>query len=349
MGFLVACGVQSPPRPPRVERPAQVQDLRVKQTGQTFHLDFTLPVLATDGERITKPVELEIFRAFTPPGEQPAPPATGAAPWVRLLPRELARYVRKGKLDYPSSLSAQDYRQQMGSTFSFSVIALTRGFRGRPRMSAPSNIAQTRLIDASEPVSDLAVQTTQAALELSWSAPAKTLSGLPASNLAGYRIYASPSGKPGSFQLLAETKAATFADPNFQFGKMYYFQVSAVSASNGFRAESEPSATAEITPQDTFPPAVPRRVTAIYTAGAVDLLWNANTDADLAGYNVYRKTQGGVFARVNPQLLPTPIFHDTSVARGQNYEYAVTAVDLSGNESAQSPPVMVSTSLSGGP
>ena len=349
LGFLPGCGVQSPPQPPRIERPAQIKDLRAGQTGRTFHLEFTLPALATDGERLSKPVELEIFRAAAPPGGTPAPPSTSGAPWARVLPRDLGRYLRKGKVDYPIAFSAQEYPQQMGSTFSFSVVALTRGFRGHPRASAPSNVAQAKLLDASQPVSNLAVQATQAALELSWPAPDKTLLGRPAANLAAYRIYGSSTGKPGTFQLIAETKVPRFADPDFQFGKAYYFQVRAVSALGSDRAESEPSATAEITPRDIFPPSVPQRLTAIYTAGAVDLLWSANTDVDLAGYNVYRKTAGGEFARLNPQLVSTPIFHDTSVAPGRNYEYAVAAVDLSGNESAQSKPVEVSTSLPGGP
>lgn len=346
---MAACGVMSPPQPPRLERPAPIQDLAAVQIGRTLHLRFKLPVLATDGERLTKPLELEIFRAVAAPGETPAPPATTGPPWVRLRRDDLGRYVRKGNVDYPTSLSAPDYRQQLGSTFSFRVVALTRGFRGRPRKSAPSNLAQVKLIDASEPVARVRIQTTQSALELSWPAPTKTLTGAPAANLVGYQVYGSDSGDPGSFQLLAETRKTQFAEPSFQFGKTYYFQVCAVTGATGARAESAPSPTAEVTPKDVFPPAVPQQVTAIYTAGAVDLLWNANTDADLAGYNVYRKIQGGAYARVNPKLLATPIYHDTSVERGKTYVYAVTAVDLAGNESAKSKPVKVSTRLPGGP
>ena len=349
MRFLAGCGVQAPPQPPRIERPTPVKDLQAIQIGQAFHLDFTLPTLATDGERLTKPLELEIFRTVTPPGETPEPPSTGAAPTLRLGPSDLARYVSKGKVDYPWSLSDQAYRQWQNSTFAFGVVTLTRGFRGRPRKSAPSDIAQTNLIDSSEPVTNLAVKTTQAALDLSWTEPAQTLSGVPVSHLAAYRVYQSRTGKPGSFRLLAETKTPSFADPNFRFGQTYYFQVSAVSAVNGVQAESEPSATVGITPRDIFPPAVPRRLTAIYSVGAVDLLWNANTDADLAGYDVYRRTSDGQFERVNKKLLSTPIFHDTSVVPNQRYQYAVTAVDLSGNESAKSEPVWVSTSVPGGP
>jgi len=346
--FLFAgCGVQAPPQPPRVETPARIKDLRVIQIGRGFYLDFTLPVLATDGERLTKPLRLEIFRAITPPNQQIAPPSTDTTPWVTILSRELPRDLSKGRFRYPSPLSDQAFRQQQNSTFAFAVVAFTRGFRSHPHQSALSNIAQTRLIDVSEPVTKLTVNTTQTALKLSWTQPAQTLAGHSILKIAAYRVYASRTNKPGSFHVLADTQSTEYNDPNFQFGQAYYFRVSTVSTLNGVQAESQPSQTLEITPKDTFPPAVPRHLTALYTAGAVDLLWNANTDSDLAGYDVYRKVEGGRFARVNQQMLSTPIFHDTSVASGQTYQYAVTALDLSGNESAKSQPVSVSTRLPG--
>ncbi|MCL5671428.1 MAG: hypothetical protein M1423_09080 [Acidobacteria bacterium] len=346
--FLFAgCGVQAPPQPPRVETPARIKDLRAIQIGRSFYLDFTLPVLATDGERLTKPLGIKIFRAITPPDQPFAPPSTDTAPWVTILSSELPHYLSNDRFRYPSPLSDQAFRQQQNSTFAFAVVAFTRGFRSHPHQSALSNIAQTRLIDVSEPVTNLTVNTTQTALKLSWTQPAQTLAGQSLSKVAAYRVYASRTGKPGSFRVLADTQSTQYNDPNFQFGQAYYFRVTTVSTMNSVQAESQPSQTLEITPKDTFPPAVPRRLTALYTAGAVDLLWNANTDSDLAGYNVYRKIEGGSYARVNKQLLSTPIFHDTSAAPGQIYQYAVTAVDLSGNESAKSQPVNVSTHLPG--
>jgi hypothetical protein len=349
-GFFAGCGVEAPPQPPRVETPAKVTDLRVIQIGGTYHFNFTLPVLASDGERLEKPVSVEIFRAVAPPGETPALPRTAANPWVTLSPDALARYARNDKVDYPWLLSGEDYRQWQNSAFAFSVVAFTRGFRGRTHESSLSNVVRTKLLDASAPVTNLTVQTTQAALRLSWASPAETLTGRPASHLAAYRVYESRTGEePASFRLLAETKSSPYDDPNFQFGESYYFRVSAVSVVSGVRLESDSSAAIEVTPKDTFPPAIPQGLTAVYAAGAVDLIWNANTDADLAGYNVYRKAAGGEFARVNPHRLSTPIFHDTSVAPDRLYQYAVTAVDLAGNESAQSQPISVSTHLPGQP
>ncbi len=340
---FASCGVEAPPRPPRIEIPQQITDLHATQTGRTLHIIFTMPVLAVDGERLTKPVTIDIFRAVAPPGQKPVSPETSAAPWLSVSPKELSRYTRAGKVDVPFQISPQDFRQQRGSTFAFAVIAYTRGFMGHPRRSAPSNIVQAVLVDVTIPVTNLVVKVTQTALMLSWAKPSETLTGLPPSHLSGYRIYQSTTGKPDTFQLLTRTTATHFDDKNFQFGQQYHFRVSAVTTVKGAVAESEPSAPVGVIPRDVFPPPVPTGLTAVNAAGAVDLLWNASTAPDLAGYNVYRSVDGGPFDRVNKRLVPTPIFHDTSVAPGRHYQYAVTAVDLSGNESEKSKPISITT------
>jgi len=64
-------------------------------------------------------------------------------------------------------------------------------------------------------------------------------------------------------------------------------------------------------------------------------VWTANTEADLAGYNVYR-LENQTAQRVNKELLRTPIFRDATAAPGKTLTYYVTAVDLAGNESKAS-------------
>ena len=76
-------------------------------------------------------------------------------------------------------------------------------------------------------------------------------------------------------------------------------------------------------------------MSSIYAAGAVELVWTANTEADLAGYNVYR-LEDHTPLRVNKELVRTPIFRDATAPAGKTLIYYVTAVDLSGNESKAS-------------
>ena len=341
--FFAGCGVQAPPQPPRVEIPQPIKDLNAAQIGRTVHLTFVLPLLAIDGELLTKPVTLNIFRNDTPAGRQPEAPDASGKPWLTITPKELAGYTRAGKVDYPVQLSSQEFRGLVGSTFSFSVIAFTRGFRGHPRESEPSNVAQAGIIDVTGPATNLQAKATQTAVLLTWDRPTETLTGLPPAHLSGYRVYQSMTGKLNSFQLLGKASSNHFEDKNFQFDRQYYFRVSAITTVGENAAESEPSAPVSITPRDVFPPPVPTGLTAVNAAGAVDLLWNASSGSDLAGYNVYRSTGGSPFERINKQPVPTPIFHDATVAPDRQYEYAVTAVDTIGNESGKSRPASVTT------
>jgi len=337
------CGVQAPPQPPRLEIPQTIKDLTAAQIGRTIHIAFTMPELATDGERLDKPVTVNIFRTVTPPGQRPALPDASAAPWLTLSPKEIAGFTRSGKVDYPLEFSVQEIRQHQGSTFSFAVIALTHGFRGHPRRSEPSNIAQATLLDVTVPVENLVAKASQTAILLTWDKPAETLTGLPSAHLSGYRVDQSMTGRPGSYKLAGKAVSSHYDDKTFQFGRQYFFRVSAVTTVGKATAESVPSAPVSLTPRDVFPPPVPTGLTAVNAAGAVDLLWNASSGRDLAGYNVYRSTQRGPFHRINKQRVLTPIFHDATAEPGHSYEYAVTAVDLTGNESRKSEPASVTT------
>jgi hypothetical protein len=112
---------------------------------------------------------------------------------------------------------------------------------------------------------------------------------------------------------------------------------------------SEPSAPVTFTLHDVFPPAVPQGLLAAGFAVEgtgkleVDVVWQPDTEADLAGYNVYRQTlaadgTAGAAVKLNDKLVELPAFHDMSAEHGVGYRYTVTAVDARGNESAASSP-----------
>ena len=72
------------------------------------------------------------------------------------------------------------------------------------------------------------------------------------------------------------------------------------------------------------------------------LSWQPDTEADLAGYIVYRRElaatgAGGAWQRISPtQPVVGPAYHDTNVQPGHAYAYAVSAIDQEGHESARS-------------
>ena len=87
---------------------------------------------------------------------------------------------------------------------------------------------------------------------------------------------------------------------------------------------------------DTTPPAVPTGLTATATTSGVLTSWVANTEIDLAGYNVYRSASAtGPFTLLNATRLTSLTYDDSLAPNGTSF-YAVTAVDTVGNESVLS-------------
>ena len=118
------------------------------------------------------------------------------------------------------------------------------------------------------------------------------------------------------------------------------------SSGNGVTGTLSPAATpptwvAGYTfPTDSTAPAAPQNLVATAGNQSVGLTWNANTESDLAGYNVYRSLSSPVPTSGTPlngsDLLRTTSYTDTGLTNGQQYYYALVAVDGSNNPSTPS-------------
>jgi hypothetical protein len=340
-GWLFGCGAQGTPHPPHLERPAKITGLSATQIGQSVEVHFTLPQQTSDGERLTKPLEVEIVRAVLPPGggilHLPEPEV-----WTRLLRDEWLPYAQGNNVTYSAHLTGREFHDWRGQSLVVGVRTLTRGFHHRAIESEISNRVDVPIYDVSEAVGGVKHVDTEKAEEIYFTPPAMTLSGEPVHDLVGYRVYRSLTGKPGTFELLGETASSPYRDSQFEFGQTYFYQVSAVFGKPGHEALSDASPALLVTPKDLFPPAPPQGLQSIYSAGAVELVWTANTEPDLAGYNVYR-LENQTPQRVNKELVRTPIFRDTAAPPGQTLTYYVTALDRSGNESKASEKETVET------
>ena len=139
-------------------------------------------------------------------------------------------------------------------------------------------------------------------------------------------------------------------DSSIQFGATYEYRaqrVARVTVDGGTQELAGPlSAPVRIAAVNVFPPAVPRGLAAVATTGeagegpAIDLNWQPNTEADLAGYVIYRREAGSTensWQRISPaEPIAAPGYHDATVQSGHTYLYAVSAVDEQGHESARS-------------
>jgi hypothetical protein len=136
-------------------------------------------------------------------------------------------------------------------------------------------------------------------------------------------------------------------DTNIRFGQSYEYRAQRVARvtleGKTLELAGEFSAPIRVEAKDIFPPETPTNLAAVATTGengaapAIDLSWQPVTDADLAGYAVYRRVGEATWQRISPpDPLAPPAFHDTQVQPGYTYRYAVSAISQGGHESARS-------------
>jgi hypothetical protein len=138
-----------------------------------------------------------------------------------------------------------------------------------------------------------------------------------------------PAAQPYPRQLTPTPLAATtFTDRRVEYGSERCYEVRTIETVGSLSVESASSQPVCVTPVDVFAPAAPRSLGAVAGEGVISLIWEANTEPDLAGYIVLRAVAPG--APTEP-ITPAPIrettFRDTTVTPGARYVYAVVAVD----------------------
>jgi hypothetical protein len=291
------CGYIGDVKPPTLDIPARVIDLRAAEFGDKIAMEFTLPPLTTEGLalRNVRAVELRVSgeanRTIQIPPKDPGPFAFDA-PAADFVGKHVILAVRaigpKGKAADWSNLVLMEVQ---------------------PPLAVPEN-----LVAGSSPKG----------VRLTWTGTAPH-----------YRIFrASPGGTP---QSVGESVVPEYDDASVTMGTTYRYRVQAV---NGDQHQSEVSAEAAVTPEDVFPPAVPVEFSGVQGVGAIELVWQRNTEDDFAGYNVFRAAASGEFERIAGPI-DAPAYSDRAVEAGKTYRYAVSAVDRTGNESARTPPVEV--------
>ncbi|HEY6266139.1 MAG TPA: hypothetical protein VIW93_15165 [Candidatus Acidoferrum sp.] len=355
--FLVACGAPGEPTPPTPVNPVAITDLTAHQDGDGVRLTFTMPSNSIAGVKLATTPAVEILRgALKPDGS----PDLSSFRVVYAIPGALVDNSRsEGHIGFTDPIAPEEIKAHPGRTLAYTI----RTRASQKRVSADSNVVSVRVFPVPERIASVEARVTEPAIELRWTAPARTSAGDPLPAIIGYRIYRSeitpqagsssapvpPQGKneaPSS--LLATSETNSYRDTSFAFDYTYVYVVRSVIQADGSELESATSPPLIVTPRDTFPPAAPQGVVAALLPAAspgalvVDLSWSISLETDLAGYRVYRSEQEGTRGQVlNQELLPTPAVRDTSVQPGHRYWYTVTAVDHAGNESAPSAPVAV--------
>jgi hypothetical protein len=137
----------------------------------------------------------------------------------------------------------------------------------------------------------------------------------------------------------APLDAMTFSDA-VEFNRERCYIVRAVRGMPPNAVEGDASMPNCFIPVDMFPPAAPTRLVAVADEGGISLIWEPNTEPDLAGYLVLRgEPTDATLQPLTPVLVTEARFRDTHVSAGKKYVYAVVALDSRlpfGNISAES-------------
>lgn len=331
---VAGCGTPGAPEPPSLNLPAAVADLSATRTGNTVFLSWTMPLKNTDKLMLKSDVSVRVCRTQDNSGCIEAgtvPFAPGAdATWSETLPQALEQGAPR-KLRYCVEL-----KNRAGRSAGLSNEAIVLA-------GAPPT-----------PVEGLSVEMRKQGAMVHWSSSddtaairlhRKLLSPPPAKTKES--LMTAPSAPLEQSLLIENVQQGQALDKTIRFGETYEYRAQRVArvTIDGKKMElsGELSAPVQVEARDVFPPTVPIGLVAVPTraengnSAAIDLSWEPDAEADIAGYIVYRREGDGAWQRISPpEPVVGPAFHDAQVQPGHQYRYAVAAVDQGGHESARS-------------
>ena len=338
------CGTPGAPSPPSLNLPVPVQDLTASRRGNKVALDWTLPRRNTDRTNVkhnpttricrregtTLMARCEVVAEVAPPTPKPPQKEKGEAP-----PGDV-------RIHYVDTLPVQ---LGLANPAGFATYAVEE-VNAQGRSAGLSNQVAVPLVPVIAPPAKVSAEVSAEGVRIAWSGPAPPAP--PAGVSYRYRIERRPAGAPAYIVLDDVEPSATgsYLDKTFAWEQKYEYRITTLgeahAAGRSAAVEGEDSPPVEVFTRDIYPPAQPAGLQAVFSSVGqkpfIDLTWAPNLDSDLAGYNVYRWTNGGQPQKLNSQLVPTVSYRDENVQPGTTYMYTVSAVDLRGNESPRSGP-----------
>ena len=325
--LALACGKKAPPVPWESIVPKRIVDLMAASREGRILLEWTSPKENTDKSIL---IDLEEFQVLRSEGILIAGECRGCGEKPKLV------YEMKldGKVeDRGKKISIFFDDLEPKKVYVYQIVSVNR--RGHP--NSPSNPVWVYWDSSPRETTKVIGRQGDKRVDLSWE---------PVEGATGYNIYRRIEGElfplqPVNREPLTVTE---YTDLNVENEKKYFYSVRAVVRVVKTDVEGKGSQDVSVTPTDLIPPSSPVDLVAIPLKDGIELNWRRNREADLLGYHVYRRKYGeGEFKRLTESPLVKETYLDTQAELGQDYEYAVTAVDNSvrKNESPHSEEVRV--------
>lgn len=340
---LGGCGLPGAPQPPSLNLPVRVTDLSAVRTGNQVSLTWTMPKKNTDKLLLKGDVQARVCRRATQ-----AEPCVLAGN-VQFAPGADASFTEA----LPTTLTVGAPR-----AVTYFVELVNR----KGRSAGLSNGADLAAGAAPAVVADLSAEVAKTGVLLRWATNGSADAGVairlertlltPQTKVEQKKEQQSPLAPPPepvnrTLLVTAGVEQGRALDRDIRFGETYEYRAQRVARVTADGQELELagplSPPVRIDAVNIFPPDVPTGLAAVATSGesgagpAIDLSWTPDTEADLAGYIVYRREGDGAWRRISgPQPVVGPGYHDDKVEPGHTYDYAVSAVDAEGHESTRS-------------
>jgi hypothetical protein len=297
---------------PLLNIPARVTDLAAVQRGSRVIFQFTLPPLTTEG-KLARIGRVEVRTGETGSG------TFDTNEWVsrsKQIDVESA-----GKKHILSDIPAAPWA---GKDLVFAV----KVYGVNKRDAGWSNLAIVSVVPPLAAPAGVRVAVVAEGVRVSWQGPP-----------GQYRVFRRVENDQAVSQM-ASVDANQWLDTTTEYGKQYHYTVQAVQKISNGEAQSDLSEEKSVTPEDKFPPAIPTGLNAIAAAENIELVWDRNTEPDLAGYRLYRAVDDGKLEKI-ADIQNAPSYSDRKLETGKRYRYAVSAVDRLSNESELSKPVEI--------
>jgi fibronectin type 3 domain-containing protein len=324
--MTVGCGVKKPPVSWESVVPLRIVNLEALPREGHLLLEWSVPKRNTDKSPLTDLAEFKILRSE---GVLIAGECRGCGE-----KKEVISEIKVGPEEVKGGrMSVRVENQDARKVYVYQVVSINR--RGYP--GAPSNPISVYWDYPPQVPRMVKGESGDKKVDLSW----ETVEGA-----TGYNIYRREEGgvfplKPLSREPLVESH---YTDLNVENDRKYTYSVRAVKRVVKTDVEGKGSLDVTLTPTKRIPPGPPVGLVAIPLKNGIELNWRRNPEPDLLGYYVYRRKPGEKeFKRLNESPLEKEIYLDIDVELGQEYDYAVTAVDNSArrNESPFSEEVRV--------